>query len=352
MFTEENEEQTNEVTETFETTQEESQEENEDFDASAFLTGSEEFPGATEDGAEEEDTEEEETEKESPADTADSPWDMDDTDDDNNDDGGIEEGSEEEESTDDTVDTVPEDDTTNEILHKFKDLGIEAENIDDLYKQVEGAMQERAMYQRSKYTNKNIENWKKALSLEDRDIVYRNYLAEGASKEAAEEMTNNLEANGMLKDKSHEIRVAIRSSINRETDRLEQSDKQSVAMQQKREEEARQQLKSHLDKTETMFGFKMAKPDKLDNTRKDHFDYIQSGKFGKEVMSSPEVLSEVAWFTRHRKQIIKALMNKGIQTGKEELLKDIQNPSDNDSLRIPTPDGNSEFNASKFISEE
>lgn len=348
MITKEEENQENEVNETLEETQSKGiadtisdEDDDGDFDSSAFVAEGTDVPGANASEDDSTDDEEDDTFSESP-------WSMD-----------VEEEEEvaetedevSEDTDDEVADTGGNESTVNEILHKFQDLGIEAENVDELLQRVQGAIQDGELYQRSKYSNKNIENWKKALSLEDRDIVYKNYLAEGASEEEAESMTSNLENNNMLKDKSHDIRVAIRGSINRETDRLETSDRQKVATQQEAEAKAIQELKDHLQGTETMFGFKMGKPDQLDKVRSNHFEYIQSGKFFKEATSSPQAISEIAWFARHREQITKSLMNKGIQTGKEEILNEINNPSNEGSKRILTPDGNTEFNANRFVSE-
>ena len=71
--------------------------------------------------------------------------------------------------------------------------------------------------------------------------------------------------------------------------------------------------------------------------------YIQSGNFFKEVTSSPQALADAAWFVRHKKQIIKALTNKGNQAGKQEILDSLNNPSKNDVRRIVDPNGEGEL---------
>lgn len=327
-----------------------SQEENNDFDSSAFLDDDSSILGDSNHEKntivdEEESDEEEESEEEE----SDNIWDMDS-------DEGYEEKETDEEEEEETSDETDDNAQVTEqepyqVLSKFKEIGIEAKDVDELIERVQGVLQEREIYQEAKYTNKNVDSWKKALNLEDKELVFRNFVAEGATKEEAQQMTESLDSNELLKQKGHEIRVALRGSISREQDSLKHSESEKVAKQQEGTERAKRQLQEHLSKTETMFGFKMGKADKLDKIRKSHFDYIQSGKFFEEVTSSPESIAEAAWFQKNKAQITKALKSKGIQTGKREVLDDINNATRDDAFRLSSSDGGSEFNPNTFMTE-
>jgi len=320
-----------------------------DFDSSSFISDDSVINTGDENDSDDNNSDDDDD------DDSDGIWENAFADEDDSEDDTSEDLHDDDNDSDDEDDSAPDSagdqNASYEVLNKFKEIGLEANDVEDLVKTVQGVLQEREIYQQGKYTNKNIDNWKKALNLEDRELVKKNFIAQGADEADAEAMTVSLESNDMVRTKSHEIRVAVRQSISREQESIKAKESADVAKQQEGTERAKKALQDHLEGTTTMFGFKMGKEGDLGKIRKKHFDYIQSGKFFKDVTASEVSIAEAAWFQANKAQIIKALKNKGVQTGRQEILDDINNATADESFRSSGNDGNNEFNPSKFASE-
>jgi len=252
--------------------------------------------------------------------------------DDNNDDNPSDDSDDSNDDNDDSNDDNNNSDLNtavvdSTVISKFNELGINGKSIEEVYASIEGIVTEKKIYEDASYTNDNIKAWKNYLSLEDKELVFENYKAQGVSEDEAKKLVGNLEKNGTVANEAFSIRGAIRGSISRETGNIKAQEKEAASKRQANIEKVRGELKSHLDKTETMFGFKMAKKKDLEKVRANTFEYISSGKFADEVFATPESVVEAAWFHRNKEQIIKALSNKGSQTAKRELLDEIENPT-------------------------
>lgn len=105
-----------------------------------------------------------------------------------------------------------------------------------------------------------------------------------------------------------------------------------------------------LDKTDELFGFKIAKPENMQKARDEHYEYLTSGKFLNEITETPEAAIKAAFLWKHRETIIKAMANKAKSQGKQEVLKNLQNTQLNDTGRIHVAkDEEEEFNPLKFV---
>jgi len=186
--------------------------------------------------------------------------------------------------------------------------------------------------------------------LNNKELVKKILTSEGFEGDKLDQAVETYENNGTLEIEATRYRNNIRNRIKAEVDNEGHKAKSDEAKQSQAQQEARNQLNEHLNKSDTMFGFKMSKDNQsLPKVREGHFEYIDSGKFMNDVLKDPKSISEAAWFQRHKETIIKALQNKGRQAGKQEILNDIHEATTDNTERILSPnDDSNEFNPTKF----
>ena len=100
-----------------------------------------------------------------------------------------------------------------------------------------------------------------------------------------------------------------------------------------------------------MFGFKIAStPEKANEIRKSHQEYIVSGKFLQDITQTEKSLADCAWLWANKDVILKAMQTKGFNSGRRDVLDKIGNPDANANSRtFADPKGSGEFNPSKFM---
>ena len=100
---------------------------------------------------------------------------------------------------------------------------------------------------------------------------------------------------------------------------------------------------------DTIGDFKLTgNPEKLSEVRKNHTEYVTSGKYLNEITENEKTLAESAWLWRNRDVLKKAMINNGRQNGRKEILDQIQRPETNKPQRFVTPD-NGEFDPKAFM---
>jgi hypothetical protein len=198
-------------------------------------------------------------------------------------------------------------------------------------------------------TNDTIKKLSSYQKLNNEDLVRRDLELQGITGDKLEDAIDVLSGNGTLSIEADKIRHNVNRAISSEQEKIVASRKDQDAKQLQDHEDSIKELKAHLDKTETMFGLNMSKdPEKLQDVRDKHHEYITSGSFLKDVTASNESISEAAWLWKHRDTLIKALTNRGNQSGKKDVLDNLGNHDPSGNKRILAPEGNGEFNASKF----
>jgi regulator of replication initiation timing len=172
---------------------------------------------------------------------------------------------------------------------------------------------------------------------------------DGFEGEALQDAVDKYIDNGLLEIEAKKIRNTIDKAIVGEQNKETQSTVDADAKQQQEHAESVKQLEEHISKTDTMFGFKMAKDEEsLKQVQQGHAKYITSGKFLDDVFESQESLAEAAWFVKNKSVIIKAIANKNLQKGKQAVLDDIREPEVVSPQRFRDPEGSNEFDPSKF----
>lgn len=206
-------------------------------------------------------------------------------------------------------------------------------------------------YEVSSVKNNKINRLENFLKLDDKALLTKDLELQGFSKEKLEEAIDTYEYNNTISIEAQKIRNTVDRAISHEKQNELKSHKNEEAKLIQERESSKAELKNHLENTETMFGFKMAKDEAgLTSVRNDHYEYITSGTFLNSVMDSNTNLSEAAWLWKNKETIFKALKNNGFQKGRQEILNDIQKPEVVGTQRILDPSGKTdEFNPNAFI---
>lgn len=236
-----------------------------------------------------------------------------------------------------------------------QELGFKAENFKELKSQLQELEKENEELKQLKHNN--IENDKisklnQFRNLSDEALLMESFKRQGFSDEEARNAVDRYIDNQMIDIEAKKIRKGIDSAIERERNNFVQTSQQEEARLQKEREESIESLKQYMNGVDTMYGLKIAKDEEgINQTRKEHFKYITSGKFLNEVTESNENLVEASWLWKNREVITKSFYNKGKNEERAEFLNELQNPDvSNGSDRIKGPNDDSGFNPTKFIS--
>lgn len=235
------------------------------------------------------------------------------------------------------------------ILDKISaELGVSGSNVDDIVKQ----LKEKQVAVSAPDTDKTKE-FRSLLSLKDEDLIKEDAKSQGFTDEEQDEYLEKLVDNGTIKFEAKKLRGGINNAIKTEESLAAQSIQQQSEAQKKEAEESRQKLEEHLSKTEEVLGIKMAKDDEgLEKVRKEHFNYITSGQFFKEVTDDEASVSEAAFLWKNRNNIAKALKTKGYEKGKADILNELKNPDMGEKgTGVSESSDNGEFKPGKFMDD-
>jgi len=201
----------------------------------------------------------------------------------------------------------------------------------------------------SNATNDAVQRLEALKNKEDEELVKLALEKDGFEGDKLDDAVDRYIDNGLIDIEAQKIRNTIDNAIVNEQNKITQSTVDADATQQQEHQESVRKLEEHIKKTDTMFGFKMAKDnDSLQDVQQGHTKYITSGKFMNDVFANEESLAEVAWFTRNKEVIIKAIANQSLQKGKKAILDDIREPEVVSPQRFRDPEGSNEFDPKKF----
>lgn len=243
--------------------------------------------------------------------------------------------------------------TNNDSFKELNEqLGTKFESVDEMKDhlvKLEKKNEELSKNQNVGLDNDKIQNLKKLKGNSNEELVKMDLERQGFKDEKLNEAMDKLTDNGMIDIEAQKILNTIDNAIGSEQNKITESNNQADAKQKQDYEDNVIALNKHLNETETMFGFNMAKDaESLKEVRADHQEYITSGNFLGEVTADAESISKGAWLWRHRETLEKALIGKGHTEGKAEILKDIGVPEITGSTRIKGPEASDGFNPSKF----
>lgn len=326
-------------TETIETTPEENNDN--DFDPTAFGENAE---------VKDVNIEKVEDNIEAPTETETLDWVSDDTKVSTDDDKVVE--VENETATTEVLDEAPKGVSQDSFKQVAEELGLKFETIDEMKDHLKTVEEENNKLRNSSGSGATSEAIQKLEGLRDKDneeLVKLSLEKDGFSGEELDDAVDRYVDNGLIDIEAKKIRNTINNAIVKEQNKVTQSTVDADAKQQQEHSESVRKLEEHINKTNTMFGFNMAKDeDSLKQVQQGHAKYITSGNFLDDVFRSDESLAEAAWFVRNKKVIINAIANKNLQKGKQAILDDIREPEVVSPQRFRSPDGSNEFDPSKF----
>lgn len=184
----------------------------------------------------------------------------------------------------------------------------------------------------------------------DEELIRMDLKKQGFNELEIDESVDTYIDSGLLKIEGKKIRNTIDKAIENENKKTFESKQLSEAKQKEEVARSVKALSEHIKKTDTMFGYKIAKDEKsLEKVQKQHIDYITSGKFLGDITKDEMSTSEAAWLWKNRDTIFKALKNSGSQKAKEELLNDLSNPNVESITRFKGPDSKDGFDPKKFV---
>ena len=234
----------------------------------------------------------------------------------------------------------------------FKEVGVEAKTKEE-FKEVYKSLQEENELLKKSYPEKNekIDNLQNLIKLEDKELVERSLIADGFEGVELENAMERMLDNDMIDIEAKKVRNTLNKAIVSEKETIMDSKRTETAKQEKDREESIKSLNDYLNSTEKMFGFKIAStPEKANEIRKSHQEYIVSGKFLQDITQTEKSLADCAWLWANKDVILKAMQTKGFNSGRKDVLNQIGNPDvDANSRTFADPKGDGEFNASKFM---
>jgi hypothetical protein len=234
----------------------------------------------------------------------------------------------------------------------FKEIGIEVKTKEE-FKEIYQSLQKENELLKKDYPEKNekIDNLQNLIKLEDRELVERSLIADGFEGAELENVMERMLDNDMIDIEAKKVRKTLNKAIASEKEVIIDEKRNQTAKQEKDREESIKSLNDYLNSTEEMFGFKMAgTPEKTNEIRKSHQEYIVSGKFLQDITQTEKTLADCAWLWANKDVILKAMQTKGFNSGRRDVLDQIGNPDANANSRtFADPKGSGEFNPGKFM---
>jgi len=232
------------------------------------------------------------------------------------------------------------------------ELGLKFESIDEMKEHL--MMLEEENNKLRKHTGSSasspaVQKLQDLRNKTDEELVKISLEKDGFEGDDLQDAVDKYIDNGMINIEAKKIRNTIDKAIINEQNKVTQSTVEADAKQEAEYKKSVLQLGEHISKTETMFGFSMAKDkESLGKVQKGHFNYIKSGKFMDDVFKDDQSLSEAAWFVKNKATIIKAISNKSLQQGKQAILDDIREPEVINTQRFKDPKGGDSFDPKAF----
>jgi hypothetical protein len=245
-----------------------------------------------------------------------------------------------EDGTIETTESNSEDnnDSWKEIATK---LNIDAEDYDAFIETLE---RQKTLAQTGA-TNEKINELGQLISLEDEQLVRKELQARGFNPDEVEDELDIMIENNTIRSEARKVRKDLESVIDVERNAVLNQTEQLDATQQAEIEDAENELKDYMSKTNEMFGGRINS-----KQQEEHVGYI-SNDFFDEITADVQNMAEAAWLWKYRGQILKGMKTKGVEQGKAAILDKMVNPETTRKTAIPDPE-TGEFNPNRFMDSE
>ena len=255
-----------------------------------------------------------------------------------------------------TETTSAEAKTTTPVIADFsaftKEVGIEAKDETEFLakvKEQQKELQELKSLALGGVTSKEIETVSGYLKFDDEKLLRQDMKFSGLDDETINDAVDKFKDAGLLKFEAAKVRATINKFIENKKYEKINADKQKTAQAQQANSDNLKSIREQMNKTDELFGFKIAKPENMQKARDEHYDYLTSGKFLDEITANPEAAIQAAFLWKHRDTIIKTMANKERSKGKQEVLSKLQNTQLPDTGRVHVgKEETEEFNPVKF----
>lgn len=233
------------------------------------------------------------------------------------------------------------------------ELGLEANNIDEIKETFQRLVEENTKLKESNkepISNKRIDDLNKFLKLDDETLVRKSFEADGLTGDKLDYALDRLTDTGLIDVEALKIRNNIDRAIKAESQNVIKAKEAEFAKQEESREQAVKSFSDYMQRTDSLYGFKLTgNPDKLPDVRKNHTEYVTSGKYLAEISANEQTLAESSWLWRNRETLKNALVNNGRQNGRKEILDKIGYPDRSTPQRFTSPDDTGEFDPKKFL---
>jgi len=229
-------------------------------------------------------------------------------------------------------------------------IGVEVKSEEDFLNYIQEKdkkIEELQQMTKGNVTNERIENLKSYVSLDDKELLKADFKAQGFTDAEIDEAVDTYVDNGTVKIEAKKIRNTLNRTMDGERNKMIEEQKAGAKREEQEVQRLRDNIKKHINESETMFGFKMAKDEEsLQKVRDSHYKYTTEN-FYKEITESEQTMSEAAWLWKNRNTLLNAAKNRGTQTGKKAILDVITVPDTSTTTRI-REESTGEFNPNKF----
>ena len=233
------------------------------------------------------------------------------------------------------------------------ELGLEAESIDELKEVLNSIVEENNKLRESSNnpeSSKRLDDLNNFLKLEDELLVRKSFEADGLKDDKLDYAIDRLWDTGLIEVEALKIRNNIDRAIKAESQNITNKREQEAAKQQQDHTDAIESFGNYMQSVDTLFSFKITgNPEKLPEVRKNHTEYVTSGKYLKEITQSEKTLAESSWLWRNRDVLKNALINNGRQNGRREILDKIGLPDKRKPQRFNNPTDTGDFDPAKFL---
>lgn len=234
-----------------------------------------------------------------------------------------------------------------------KELGLEADSIEEIRLVLEDLVEENRLLKeatKETVTNKKIVDLEKFSKLDDESLVRRSLEADGLTGAQLEKALDRYLDSGLIDVEAIKIRNNIGKAIQGERQAEIDAKQNEQATQSSERQATVQAFSEFMQGTDSLYGFKLTgNSEKLPEVRRQHTEYVTSGKYLSEITASEKSLAESSWLWRNREVLKTALINNGRQSGRAEILNQIGVPDKTNTTRFTNPESNGEFDPKRFL---
>lgn len=200
--------------------------------------------------------------------------------------------------------------------------------------------------QEKEITSPEISTLQNYLDYSNKDLVIEELKSDGLTQSEIDDTIDKMQRNGMISIKGREIKRTIKNAIKQQKQVLSKTQQEESEQKNKKINESRAGLQTHLKDMDRFMGGKVTKKQKEEVFR------FATKDMAKELWSSHANVADVAMFLLYKDQIKDILRSQGRNEGSKSLMDSIQSPNlNNGKSRNPYQPKGDAFDPKAFMSE-